>query len=327
MDSDWLDTAEIFKMLDEARTGRSQRLSAFVRQSRLRCATPDYSSVIVVRSHKVHLVGDDYWADLDVPREADGQWRQVINFFECSEQGGTGWSKMPVPFSRRIVEVDWREGRYEFEVAYRLWRAVKRPKDLHRIMVGSASSSFEQTEAAIALTFGKLVGTVPIDPVGPRIDWVAVRAKMPRTIEDGVLGTLTRQIDDINFGTTIVALGRRIRITVSVDREGSCRAGLRRAASIVSQLDDYAARAKRYAASELLELKNNNWLTANEKPISSAEFQAEMQLSGLTFYDSGRVMFSFADGASKDRAGLFLGHGIEVDMETDDQFTYTELFG
>jgi hypothetical protein len=185
---------------------------------------------------------------------------------ECSEQGGTSWSRLPVPFSRRIVQVLWYDGRYMFEIAYKLSLAVKRPKDLYRITVGSASSSFEQAEAAIEHNFGKIDGTIPIGPVGPPVDWAAMKAKMPRIIED------------ISFHTTIVALGRRIRITVTVDREGSCKAGLRRAASIMGRLDDYVTRAKAYAASEFLELKNNNWLAANQKPISNAEFQAEMRL-------------------------------------------------
>lgn len=58
--------------------------------------------------------------------------------------------------------------------------------------------------------------------------------------------------------------------------------------------------------------------------ISSEEFQGLMQLSGLEFDAKGGVEFTFADGESADRSGLFWGHWIVVNMRGN-QFTRVEI--
>src|SRR5262245_50557248 len=131
------------------------------------------------------------------------------------------------------------------------------PLQLVRAMSDGAYDGFFQAEATIARNLGKIDGSVPIEHLGPPVDWVAICAALPLTIEDSMLGVLTRDSKGINFDTTIVALGRRVSITVAVDAQGSWETALRRAVAVVGRLDAYVARAKKHAVRELLELKND----------------------------------------------------------------------
>lgn len=342
MDSDWLDSAEVLKMLDDAKAGRSQRLSAWLREGPLRCTSPDYSSLVLVRDHRVSRVigedpGDDEgsppdrdcWVDLNVPAEPDQDQRQAMNFLWRTGRDGATWSRMLVPRGRRIVEVRWLHGRYDFQIA-KLSLADRVPEVLHEKIVGRASNGFGLTEAEIADNFDDMFVAKSPDDYHPPVDWDAVRAvraTLPPSIEDRTLGVLTRDESNGWFQTTIVALGHHVGITVRVDEQGAWEKGLRRAASVVERLDDYVAKAKRYAAMMFLDLKNNNWLAEDEQPVSMEDFQSQMRLSGLFFDAKGRVEFEFTDGASKDRPGLFCGHWIVLDMRGNDRFIRVELEG
>jgi hypothetical protein len=330
MESDWLDSTEIEKMLDGARAGRPERLSTWLRESRLRCASPDYSSLVLVREHKVSRVDRVRWGDLNCPPEPGDPWAQFINLLRYSVTGGFSWSKVQMPDARRIIEAYWQHGRYTFLIASDLTFQQIVPGLLHERILGTAAPGLGLTGAAIADNFVKIFPGLdsanwrsripPADHVAP--------ADLPRTIEHRVLGVLTR--DEArrsrSFHTTMVASGRRLRVVVEADWKGSCERALRRAEAIIGRLDDYVAKAKRHAASAFLDLKNDFWLAEDEHPISSEEFQGLMQLSALEFGARGGVEFTFADGESADRSGLFLGHWIVVTMRGY-QFTRVEIEG
>src|SRR5262245_5283028 len=189
MDSDWLELQQLRDMLDDARAGRRQRLDAYLAESRLRCAAPDCASLIVVRLHLAYFVEGEGWAALNAPPEPDGQARQVIVLYDCTEDG-IGSSNLPVPFARRIVAVAWDEGHWVLQLEDGEVRAT--PLQLVRAMSDGAYDGFFQAEATIARNLGKIDGSVPIEHLGPPVDWVAICAALPLTIEDSMLGVLTR---------------------------------------------------------------------------------------------------------------------------------------
>jgi hypothetical protein len=324
MNSDWLGLSQIKDMLDAARAGRRRGLNDYLAASSLRCASPDCSSLVVVRLHHAYFVDGEGWADLNSPPEPNGHSRQVIVYFQLW-QDGIGQCKQPVPFARRIVGVAWSDGCWVFRLADGELRAT--PLELGRAMSDSSFAGFFKSEEAIARNLGKIDGSVPIEHLGPRVDWAAIRDRLPPTIEDDVLGTLTRGSEGMDFATAIVALGRRVSISVAVDTQGSWETALRRAAAVVAGLDAYVAGAKEHAVSELLKLKNETWLEEDEVPVSVQAFQALMQLEALTFYDDRSVLLSFADGESDERSGLFWGHAIVVSMDSEDLFTRATIEG
>jgi hypothetical protein len=324
MDTDWLDLREIMDLLDEARAGRRQGLDAYLAESRLRCASPDCSDLIVVRWHHTYFVSDEGWATLNAPPTADGDSRQVIILNQRTEDG-LGSTSLPVPFTRRIIAVAWNEGCWVLQLEDGEVRVT--PLQLVRAMSDGSYDGFFQAEATIARNFGKIDGSAPIEHLGPPVDWDAICATLPLTIEDSVLGMLTRGRHGMDFGATIVALGRGVSISVAVDTQGSWEVALRRAVTVVRQLDAYVARAKEHAVSELLELKNDGWLHDGEPPVSAEAFQGLMQLEGLTFYHEGSVVLYFEDGENAERSGLFCGHAIVVSMDSDDQFTRATIEG
>jgi hypothetical protein len=322
--SDWLELPQILDMLDAARAGDRQRLDEYLAESRLRCTSPDCASLVVARWHLAYFVEGKGWAQLNAPPEPDGQARQVIVLHDCME-GGIGASSLPVPFERRIVAVAWHEEHWVLQLEDGEVRST--PLQLARAMGDSSYDGFFVEETTIARNFNKIDGSVPIEHLGPPVDWAAIRVKLPSTIEDGVLGVLTRGSAGMEFTTTVDAFGRRVNIVVSVDAQGSWETALRRAAALVERLDTHVAAVREHATRQLLELKNGTWLEEGEPPVSADAFQQLMQLEGLTFYDDGSVVFHFEDGESAERSGLFWGHAIVVSMSSDDGLSAARIEG
>ncbi|MGV3611343.1 MAG: DUF2262 domain-containing protein [Fluviicola sp.] len=74
---------------------------------------------------------------------------------------------------------------------------------------------------------------------------------------------------------------------------------------------------KEFAATELLELKNECWLEEDEKELTRKDFADRLvQVEGITCYTSGSVSIVFDDN------DLFWGHGITVEM--DEHLNYLE---
>lgn len=67
-----------------------------------------------------------------------------------------------------------------------------------------------------------------------------------------------------------------------------------------------------YAASKLTGAYNEGW--SDDTAITESEFSQRISLSSLVLH-YGRVDFYFDDG------GLFAGHSIRVEMESDGTFT------
>jgi hypothetical protein len=58
--------------------------------------------------------------------------------------------------------------------------------------------------------------------------------------------------------------------------------------------------------SDLLELKNECWLSDNEEPLNATEFKQKIAIDSITFYEDGDFDVWFKDG------GTFWGHHISI---------------
>lgn len=96
---------------------------------------------------------------------------------------------------------------------------------------------------------------------------------------------------------------------------------MRDAVRIASAIDRLSAAAKECAVRDLLGLKNDEWLDADEEAVSADEFIRRMRLDGVVVYESGHAEFSYVDGE------LFWGHGIMILMESDGSFRDAHVAG
>ncbi|MGO4921379.1 DUF2262 domain-containing protein [Maribacter spongiicola] len=73
--------------------------------------------------------------------------------------------------------------------------------------------------------------------------------------------------------------------------------------------------------SELLKLKNEDWLEENAEPLSDKQFTKCLSLNSILFFHDGSSQLGFDDG------NLFFGHSIMVSLSKDHKFIDAELYG
>jgi hypothetical protein len=93
------------------------------------------------------------------------------------------------------------------------------------------------------------------------------------------------------------------------------------ARELLRNAGSWDARAREFAARELLELKNDTWLGEEESKLSEEEFKSRLVMESLSFHADGDIEFWFCDG------NLFLGHSIQVDARLVEGPTAAQIFG
>lgn len=104
----------------------------------------------------------------------------------------------------------------------------------------------------------------------------------------------------------------RFRVCIDLNDDGTLAEILLRAESAFDVAVTRYSESEAYAASKLTGEYNHAW--NDEAAISESEFRRRISLSSLVLH-YGRADFCFDDG------GLFAGHSIRVEMESDGTFT------
>jgi hypothetical protein len=136
-------------------------------------------------------------------------------------------------------------------------------------------------------------------------------ARPPRIL-DTTLGRLSQLQGLPGCYTGKVRVGPR---KVSLDllpRDAPNEALVARATRIVRALDRFVGRAARYAADQLIDVKNEAWLEDGQSPIRAIDLVRALTLLGVCIHDES-VTFEFDDG------GMFLGHRVKVSMGARDR--------
>ncbi|MBR1735927.1 MAG: DUF2262 domain-containing protein, partial [Firmicutes bacterium] len=102
-------------------------------------------------------------------------------------------------------------------------------------------------------------------------------------------------------------------IDLSID-DISSSSKMKQAKKILKQIsksmESYSDMAKKYAAKELLTVKNENWPEENENELSEYEFIERLNLISVNIQEDG-IVFVFDDN------DLFWGHYIECEFDVD----------
>jgi hypothetical protein len=142
-----------------------------------------------------------------------------------------------------------------------------------------------------------------------------------REIIDPVLGRLRFNKWVKTYDGEVAVGDSSVTFSLGTDESGDLTPALNRARQVLGALEDYARRARDYAARELLEVKNESWLDEDEEPVTPEQFKARMELKGLAFSPSGEVTFYHRDG------DLFSGHSIQIAMDGADRFIDADIPG
>lgn len=78
---------------------------------------------------------------------------------------------------------------------------------------------------------------------------------------------------------------------------------------------------KDYATAELLDLKNEEWMDEDEKPLTKSEFNAGLTVSEILLFADGNFQLFFDDN------DMFWGHHVVIDVDEAGAFAGASIAG
>ena len=78
---------------------------------------------------------------------------------------------------------------------------------------------------------------------------------------------------------------------------------------------------KKYAASDLVNLKNRTWLEEGEEPLTETKFAERIELDSILAFSEGSFQIFFIDN------DIFGGHAIRIEINKDFNFNGADIAG
>lgn len=100
--------------------------------------------------------------------------------------------------------------------------------------------------------------------------------------------------------------GSHVKLSLTCADHELTDAVLASASTLFRAKEKWCGKIKQFAADQLLDLKNDNWLHEDEGEVSQAEFISCMTLTEVLIDESGDFTFYYDDG------DLFWGHSVAV---------------
>lgn len=149
----------------------------------------------------------------------------------------------------------------------------------------------------------KIVGP---DDSDDSLNAFAAELKKPVTRDDRILGTLTldRALDW--FAGKASWRGHQVSVYLQTKDLRHFQKALRAAHSLWKAQAAWDRRVREFAVQELLELKNERWLSEGESKVTARQFKERMRLTSISVSPDGSFEFSHDDG------DLFWDHEILV---------------
>ncbi len=141
----------------------------------------------------------------------------------------------------------------------------------------------------------------------PELQTVIDAYNKPVIIEDDVLGTLTLDKDYGMFETEILWNGKKISLTLEVDKENKATWTRARNAAkkFLEEQEMWSKSMPMFAAQQLLQ-NATEWQESDEKPLTVMKFAKRISLTSLTITSGGSFTAYYDDD------DIFYGHAIEV---------------
>jgi hypothetical protein len=132
----------------------------------------------------------------------------------------------------------------------------------------------------------------------------------PTLIQDPVLGPCTWNAKLDWYECTPFKADPAVTLSIQALTFPTLEAAWTKARELVGAIESITARAKAFAAADLLETFNSEWRDDGEPEITAAEFANRMTLQSVDL-SATRLTLYFDDG------DLFLGHCLEIRINPD----------
>lgn len=143
----------------------------------------------------------------------------------------------------------------------------------------------------------------------------------PVDYEDRVLGTfaLDKRVD--TFEKKVDWQGRSVNLTFDNGTDEEIAEGLRTCYEIMNNVSEWDNKVRKFAAEQLLELKNENWIDEDEDELTKEEFMTRISVRSISAMPEGEMEFWLDDG------DIFWGHSIVVSGSVDGGLEDAEMCG
>jgi hypothetical protein len=118
-----------------------------------------------------------------------------------------------------------------------------------------------------------------------------------------------------SFETTVTNNNKQYKLSLNDFGNSQIEDANKLALTICGWMDTNIEKVKQFAASQLIDRKNNVWLQEDEEPVTETKFAETIELSSIDASSDGSFTVYFKDN------DLFWGHIISVDI---DQFLKME---
>jgi hypothetical protein len=137
-----------------------------------------------------------------------------------------------------------------------------------------------------------------------------------------VLGQLEYDEDRRDYSGALTTRGQKVPFRLSRDDDGKFKTAENRAIRFARDPQTEIEAAKRFLAGNYLDLANEQWLPAANRPrLSVRAFIEAIGLEEAEFNGDGGVSFTFADG------DVFAGHWLIAHARADGVLAHHELAG
>lgn len=332
----YIDSSFLQERMKRAYGGDRQAAEELAALEAPHASSPDGSALLLLQSKHAIRRADGRVRILNKRPEPGAESRLCADLYRRFEDGGSSWTHIPLPANFEPDEVRYAgpagsagasDAEHAEEAAsgrFRLRSTDGRSVEASMLQMGRAFAGLDLvmdgvTEAEIEDAFYAME-KIAIPPVrrtaadNPPIPWSGGRSTLAFDAErQAFAGELRRgnAVVGVELDTADPAEARHMRPMLEAAADG------------LEQLD---AAARRYAARQLLNLKNDVWTGEEEeggaaRPLDEAGFAARLTLRSLTIGEDGRLTLWYDDGE------LFAGHTIRVERGADKRFGSAELLG
>jgi hypothetical protein len=260
----------------------------------------------------------------------DEQFMQLPETLIVGAVGVNGPSGGNVPpeelWSLHLELVAWREAGQPLNTSLLISRKMVTYSELKAFQEKIKGESIVAFKGKLALNtpFGtpraELLSIVPDYEDEELLAFLDDYAK-PVQITDAQFGlfVLNKRVDW--FEGTAEWCGVPIDLSVNLDEGNSPDSAFQTARELWKTMEEWNQKVNAFAVSELLDLKNDNWLDEDEEEVTAEKFIRTMQLESITVYPDGSFEFWHNDG------DLFLGHSIHICGSLNEGLTNADIPG
>lgn len=151
-----------------------------------------------------------------------------------------------------------------------------------------------------------LICSTPKPAQDDELEAILNKVKKPVYYEDPVLGKFKLEQDVGYFSGKIVWNAQSVCFSFSKDTKAAMQKMMDTIHTLLQNAAEWEAKIRLFAAEELLELKNDNWLENEREPVTAQQFMDCMKLETIEVDADGCFNFWYEDG------DLFWGHAIVV---------------